>query len=203
MIGWLNGVVRDKRPPTLLLDVNGVGFELEAPLSTFEKLPETGETCTLHCHQLVREDAHNLYGFATLVERDVFRLLLRVNGVGAKLALAILSGLSVGALTSAVNDGDTATLSRLPGIGKKTAERLIIELRDRLAQMPGLATLAAGGTVSGTSVSVRGDASAEAVNALIALGYKPQEASRLVANQETAELSVEDIVRRALQASLA
>ena len=203
MIGWLYGVVRDKRPPTLLLDVNGVGFELEAPLSTFEKLPETGEACALHCHQLVREDAHNLYGFATLVERDVFRVLLRVNGVGAKLALAILSGLSVGALTAAVNDGDTATLSRLPGIGKKTAERLIIELRDRLAQMPGLATLAAGGTVSGSPVSVRGDASAEAVNALIALGYKPPEASRLVAALETEDLSVEDIVRRALQASLA
>lgn len=203
MIGWLNGVVRDKRPPTLVLDVNGVGFELEAPLSTFEKLPEIGQACALHCHQQVREDAHNLYAFATLVERDVFRVLLRVNGVGAKLALAILSGLSVGALTSAVNDGDTATLSRLPGIGKKTAERLIIELRDRLAQMPGLATLTAGGTPSAASDSMRGDATSEAVNALIALGYKPQEASRLVAAQETEDLSVEDIVRRALQASLA
>ena len=203
MIGWLNGVVRDKRPPTLVLDVNGVGFELEAPLSTFEKLPKIGESCALHCHQLIREDAHNLYAFATLVERDVFRVLLRVNGVGAKLALATLSGLSVGALTAAVNDGDTATLSRLPGIGKKTAERLIIELRDRLAQMPGLDTSAAGRAVPGGPVSVRSDATAEAVNALVALGYKPPEASRLVAAQSTDDLSVEDIVRRALQESLA
>ena len=203
MIGWLNGVVRDKRPPALLLDVNGVGYELEAPLSTFEKLPETGESCALYCHQQVREDAHNLYAFATLVERDVFRVLLRVNGVGAKLALAILSGLSVGALTSAVNDGDTATLSRLPGIGKKTAERLVIELRDRLAQMPGLATLTSGAGATAAAAPTRGDATAEAVNALVALGYKPPEASRLVAALETDDLGVEDIVRRALQASLA
>lgn len=200
MIGWLRGMVRLKRPPALILDVQGVGYELEAPMSTFAALPETGESCALFVHQVIRDDANNLYAFAAETDRDIFRMLLKVNGVGAKLALAILSGMSVDALANAVHDGDTASLSRLPGIGKKTAERLIIEMRDRLAQLP--ASVA--GAVPGAAASpvLAPDANAEAVNALIALGYKPPEASKRVSALETEGLAVEEIVRRALQATL-
>lgn len=200
MIGWLNGIVRSKRPPALILDVQGVGYELEAPMSTFAALPENGETCALFVHQVIRDDANNLYAFAAENDRDIFRMLLKVNGVGAKLALAILSGMSVDVLANAVHDGDTASLSRLPGIGKKTAERLIIEMRDRLAQLP----VSSGSAMPGVAPSLAAapDPGAEAVNALVALGYKPPEASKRVAALETEGLAVEEIVRRALQASL-
>ena len=200
MIGWLRGVVRSKRPPALLLDVSGIGYELEAPMSTCATLPAMGESCELYIHQVIRDDANNLYAFSQEGDRDVFRMLLKVNGVGAKLGLAILSGMSLDALARAVRDSDTASLSRLPGIGKKTAERLIIEMRDRLAQLPqndGI-TLPAG-TVG---APVREDPAAEAVNALVALGYKPPEASKRVTALETDDLAVEEIVRLALQASL-
>ena len=200
MIGWISGIVRSKRPPTLILDVNGIGHELEAPMSTFTELPELGGPCELFVHQIIRDDAHNLYAFAAESDRDVFRMLLKVNGVGAKLGLAILSGMHVDALAVAVRDGDTASLSRLPGIGKKTAERLIIEMRDRLTQLPQTdLNISPGVTVAPR----REDPVAEAVNALVALGYKPPEASKRVAALETDGLAIEEIVRRALQASLA
>ena len=145
MIAWLKGVLRDKRPPRLLLDVHGVGYELEAPMTTFYRLPPAGEGTALFVHEVLREDARALYAFSTARDRDVFRLLLRVNGVGAKLALAVLSGMDSATLAQCVTQGDTQSLSRLPGIGKKTAERLVLDLRDRLAVLPPLGTLGAGG----------------------------------------------------------
>jgi holliday junction DNA helicase RuvA len=197
MIGWLNGVVRVKRPPVLVLDVGGIGYEVEAPMSTFAALPELGGTMELHTHLAIRDDAHALYGFATESDRDVFRQLIKVNGVGAKLALAILSGMVVDELARAVHNGDTAALTRLPGIGKKTAERLIIEMRDRLTGMGG----DGGAPLPGTTILNRSDPVGEAVSALIALGFKPPEASKRVAALETDGLACEQIVRDALRAS--
>lgn len=199
MIGWLHGTLRAKRPPLLLLDVGGIGYEVEATMTAFGLLPEVGGACEIFTHMVVRDDAHALFGFASEAERDVFRLLLRVNGVGAKLALAILSGMSVDELSHAVHDGDTAALSRLPGIGKKTAERLIIELRDRLI---GVAGTPLPGVLPGTG-AVADDPVSEAVSALVSLGFKPQEASRRVAALEVDGLTSEQIVRAALRASAA
>jgi Holliday junction DNA helicase RuvA len=197
VIGWLQGVLREKRPPTLVLDVRGVGYEVEAPMTTFQALPATGDETTLYTHQVVREDAHQLYGFASRHDRDVFRMLLKVSGVGAKLGLAILSGMDAATFARTVFEGDTVSLSRLPGIGKKTAERLVIEMRDRLETLPGRA---GGATIPGVAAVAPGeDPVAEAVNALVALGLKPQEASRRVQAVPVAGLACEEIVRRALQ----
>lgn len=198
MIGLLRGTILDKRPPHLLLEVQGVGYELEAPLTTFYDLPATGGVVTLYTHLAVREDAHLLYGFAKVTDRDLFRHLLRVNGVGARLALTILSGMDAGAFARCIQAGDTAALVRLPGVGRKTAERLIVEMRDRLD------------AIAGTTLTRPGSAAArlpatpleDAVTALIGLGYKPQEASRMVRAIDTAELSSEEIIRTALQASV-
>ena len=132
MIGWIHGVLREKHPPVLLVDTGGVGYEMEAPMTTFYDLPATGEPVTLHVHHLVREDAQQLYAFARRAERDVFRRLLRVSGVGAKLGLAILSGMDAREFARCVLEGDTVSLSRMPGIGKKTAQRLVMEMRDTL-----------------------------------------------------------------------
>ncbi len=198
MIAWLRGVVRDKRPPLLVLDVGGVGYELEAPMTTFYDLPESGAEIALYTHQIVRDDAHNLYAFARPGDRDVFRMLLRVNGVGAKVALAILSGMDVATLTRCVYEADVASLAKLPGIGKKTAERLVIEMRDRL-EAPG--TRVATSVATGAPPPPRpDDPVAEAVSALIALGLKPAEASRRVGAVAEDGLACEEMVRRALQA---
>ena len=198
MIGWLKGVLREKQPPWLLVDVVGVGYELQAPMTTFSALPKTGDGVTLFTHQVVREDAHQLFGFAERSERDVFRQLLKVNGVGAKVALAILSGMDAVTLGRCVLEGDTARLARLPGIGKKTAERLVVEMRDRLGNLPAGGPL--GARLDGASAHGAMDPTAEAVSALIALGLKAPEASRRVSAIETAELASEDIVRLALKA---
>lgn len=197
MIAWLKGVLRDKRPPRLLLDVHGVGYELEAPMTTFYRLPPAGEGTALFVHEVLREDARALYAFSTARDRDVFRLLLRVNGVGAKLALAVLSGMDSATLAQCVTQGDTQSLSRLPGIGKKTAERLVLDLRDRLAVLPPLGTLGAGGEPPVPAPPA--DAVSEAVDALIALGLKPAEASRRVRAAYTEDAGTEEIIRRALQ----
>lgn len=197
MIAWLKGVLRDKQPPWLLVDVGGIGYEVQAPMSTFSALPSTGTEVVLFAHQVVRDDAHQLFGFAKRSERDVFRELLRVNGVGAKMALAILSGMDVATLGRCVLEGDTTSLARLPGIGKKTAERLVMEMRDRLGPLPALERSGAG---PADGLSEGGDPPAEAVSALIALGLKPPEASRRVAAIDTADLACEDIVRLALKA---
>lgn len=201
MIGWMQGVLREKHPPLLLVDTGGVGYEMEAPMTTFYDLPAVGEPVTLHLHHVVREDAQQLYAFGGRAERDLFRQLLRVSGVGAKLGLAILSGMDASRFARCVFEGDGASLSRLPGIGKKTAQRLVMEMRDKIdsesAGAPGTAGPAAG-TAPGPE-PLRDDPVAEAVRALIALGLKPPEASRRVHAVGASGLACEEIVRRALQ----
>ena len=197
MIGRLHGTLLVKRAPLLLLDVQGVGYQIEAPMTTFYELPAVGATVTLHTHLVVRDDAHLLFGFATEEERSLFRSLLKVSGVGAKLALTILSGISVDGFVRCVQNNDNASLTRLPGIGKKTAERLVLEMRDRLADWHAPPSVMQEGKVSiahGSSAPV-----ADAISALVALGYKPQEASRMVHALEVADLGSEQIIRRALQ----
>ncbi len=197
MIGRLRGELVRKSPPWLMLDVGGVGYELEAPMSTFYRLPEPGRTVSLYTHLQVREDAHALYGFVDQADRELFRSLLRISGVGAKMALAILSGMDAGAFRRCIQEGDTASLTRLPGIGRKTAERLVVEMRDRI---DGLPEGSPAGPAPGPAAPE--DPVQEAVRALVALGYKPPEASRMVRQVETRERSSEDIIRSALQASL-
>jgi holliday junction DNA helicase RuvA len=196
VIGRLHGVLLHKQPPGLLLEVQGVGYELEAPMSTFYALPAVGQSITLHTHLAVREDAQQLYGFATLEEKQLFRDLIRVSGVGGKLALTILSGISVKDFISTVQRGDAPLLTQLPGIGKKTAERLVLELRDRIGKTFGsLPELPA---VEGTD---RG-AMTDAYGALLALGYKEAEASRMLKAAGKPGLSSEELIRFALQSAL-
>jgi Holliday junction DNA helicase RuvA len=196
MIGLLRGKILGKQPPRLLLDVQGVGYEVDAPMTTFYDLPEVGTEVTLFTHLAVREDAHTLYGFTTLTDRDLFRSLLKVNGVGARLALGILSGMNARTFIACVQGGDASALVKLPGIGKKTAERLIIELRDRLdAVVPDQAMAGAPSVPASSPVD-------EAVSALVGLGYKAQEASNMVRVIDTTDMSSEDIIRRALQTTL-
>ena len=186
-----------QKPPMLLLDVQGVGYELDAPMSTFYGLPETGSEVMLFTHLAIREDAHSLYGFLSELERSLFRSLIKVNGVGAKLALAILSGLTVEEFQKAVEYQDTGRLVKVPGIGKKTAERLIIELRDRVADLPGRSFISASGVVSVIPESPVDDA----VAALVALGFRPQDAALLVRKVEGAAHTSQELIRLALQAS--
>lgn len=193
MIGRLQGVLLRKEPPALMLDVGGVGYELEAPMTTFYELPAVGERVTLYTHLVVREDAHLLYGFVREAQRRLFRELLKVNGVGPRVALAVLSGLSDEEFCRCVAEEDIARLTKVPGIGRKTAERLVIELRDKLPKdIPLPASTAAGPAAPGDPVS-------EAVSALVALGYKPNEASRAVRSASTKGLSAEEIIRQALK----
>lgn len=194
MIGFLRGILVLKKPPSLVIDVNGVGYEVDAPMSTFYGLPEVGGEVLLHTHLAVREDAHNLFGFISETERTLFRTLIKVNGVGAKLALGILSGLSAEEFQRAVEYQDTARLVRLPGVGKKTAERLIIELRDRMPEL-GTVTLPGAGTLPLPQASPVDDAT----SALIALGFKPQDAGQLVKKVSVEGKTSEEIIRLALQ----
>jgi holliday junction DNA helicase RuvA len=200
MIGRIHGTIIEKQPPQLLVDVQGVGYEIDSPMSTFYQLPNTGETVTLHTHMVVREDAQLLYGFASLAERSLFRILIKISGVGPKLALTILSGMNASEFIHCVQDNDAAALVRLPGVGKKTAERLIIELRDKLKDHDGVVV---GSSVSSSSVSAPASNSplADAVSALVALGYKAPEASRMVRGVETQDLDTEEIIRLSLQAA--
>jgi Holliday junction DNA helicase RuvA len=197
MIARLSGILLSKQPPHLVIDVAGVGYEVEAPLSVFYDLPETGQPVVLLTHLSVKEDSHTLYGFASEAERTLFRQLLKISGIGAKLALTILSGASGDELARYVQDGDTASLTRLPGIGKKTAERIIVELRDKLEAYP----VAEGGAARPAG-NTAGGASGEAINALQALGYKPQEASRMVRAVAEPDMAVEQIIRSALQSTV-
>jgi Holliday junction DNA helicase RuvA len=199
MIGRIKGILVSKAAPFLLVDVQGVGYEVEAPMSTFYQLPAVDSEVTLHTHLIVREDAQILCGFATESERRLFRSLIRITGVGAKLALAILSGMSADEFACCVQDNDVTSLTRLPGVGKKTAERLIIEMRDRLADWEGGESAALPDAAAPT---VAPDAGREAVSALIALGYRPQEASRMVQLVDNDGLASEDIIREALKASI-
>jgi Holliday junction DNA helicase RuvA len=198
MIGFLKGRLALKQPPMLLVDVNGVGYELEAPMSTFYGLPATGEPVGLHTHLVVREDAHILYGFGTDGERRLFRALLKVSGVGPKIALGILSGVSVDDFVRIIEAEDVAMLTRIPGIGRKTAERVIIEMRDSVQKF---AAPASGG-VPAAAVGGAPSAQSEAFAALIALGYKPPEVVRLLKSADEPGLSTTDIIRRALKSAV-
>lgn len=201
MIGRLTGTLALKHPPGLLIDVNGVGYELEAPLSTFYELPEVGAQVTLFTHVVVREDAHLLFGFARESERRLFRTLLRVSGVGAKMALAVLSGMSADDFARSIETNDVTALTRLPGIGRKTAERLIVEMRDRLEDTDLRAALpAAPGEPAAADTAAPADPVADATRALVALGYRPAEASRMIRAIDSAGLATEEIIRCALRA---
>jgi Holliday junction DNA helicase RuvA len=198
VIGRLRGTLVEKQPPHLILDVNGVGYELEVPMTTLYRLPAVGEPVTLHTHLVVREDAQLLYGFADKRDRQLFRELIRLNGVGPKLALALMSGLEVDDLVRCVQAQDTSVLVKIPGVGKKTAERLLVELKDRFKAwevLPGLSGL---GIEPSAEVPVS-TAENDALSALLSLGYKPQEASRAVAAVKQDGLSSEDLIRRALK----
>ncbi len=194
MIGRLQGTILEKQPPTILLDVQGVGYELEASMSTFYHLPECGENIVLHTHLVVREDAQLLYGFHSLAERLMFRSLIKISGVGPKLALTILSGMSAEDFTRCILEEDSKALTKLPGVGKKTAERLVIELKDRLqkgdsVKLPGMIT----------AVERQPNPVNDAVSALISLGYKAQQASQMVSDLDVEGRSTEEIIRAALQ----
>jgi holliday junction DNA helicase RuvA len=192
MIGSLRGRIALKTPPQLTVDVGGIGYELEVPLSTFFHLPAVGEEVHLLTQLVVREDAHTLYGFATEDERRLFRSLIKVSGVGPKIALALLSGISVAAFAECVQREDIAALTRVPGVGRKTAERLIVEMRDRLGPPPAVAGAAAAAETAASPES-------EAYGALVALGYRPAEAARLLKAAGPGTHSTEELIRRALQ----
>jgi Holliday junction DNA helicase RuvA len=194
MIGRLKGMLVHKQPPWLMIDVGGVGYELEAPMSTFYDLPEVGREVTLFVHHAVKEDSVALYGFMREIERRLFRDVQKVTGIGAKIALAILSGASVDEFARLVQTGDVTSLTRIPGIGKKTAERIVVELRDRAADFTGgVATLVGKG--------VANDPVAEAGIALQQLGYKPAEIARMLKEGAPGD-SAEDIIRKALKSML-
>ena len=201
MIGRLQGEIIEKQAPYLLLDVRGVGYELEAPMSTFYELPECGKSVMVHTHLLVREDAHTLYAFIHTRDRSLFRNLLKVNGVGAKMALAILSGMDANAFTNCIHHGDADSLVRIPGVGKKTAERLIIDMRDRLNKEITIEVASNDKNGDGVDKYIQ-DPIADAVSALVSLGYKPNEASRMVGNIDTKSQDSEDIIRLALKSSM-
>ena len=193
MIGQITGIIVSKIAPDVLVDVQGVGYELLVSLSTFFAIPAVGESVTLHTHFVVREDVQQLYGFTERSERTLFRHLIKVNGVGPKMALGVLSGMSANEFAACVHNNDVDTLVRLPGVGKKTAERLVIEMRDRVGSIEA--------SVSSTNVhAAQPDLTQEAESALIALGYKPQDAAKMisrVAGDET--LGVEQLIRSALK----
>ncbi|MDT8449020.1 MAG: Holliday junction branch migration protein RuvA [Wenzhouxiangellaceae bacterium] len=195
MIARLSGILIDRRPPYLLVDVGGVGYEVEAPLSVFDRLPGTGQPCTLLIHHLVREDAHLLFGFVDRQDRELFRTLLKISGVGPKVALAILSSVSANDFALMVEAGDSQALTRLPGIGRKTAERLILEMKSRLDGLEFSAVGAAAGSDAGTGR----DAAGEARAGLVALGYSPAEALKMVKGVGDESASAEAIIRQALR----
>jgi holliday junction DNA helicase RuvA len=195
MIGSIRGRIASKTPPQLMVDVGGVGYEIEAPMSTFFLLPSVGEEVRLLTHLVVREDAHILYGFGTHDERRLFRSLIKVSGVGPKIALALLSGINVEAFAMCVQNQDIAALTRVPGIGRKTAERLVVEMRDRLGPPTD-------GAPNATAAPPGANPQAEAFGALVALGYKPAEATRLLESAGPGTHSTEELIRRALQGAI-
>ncbi|HED35153.1 MAG TPA: Holliday junction branch migration protein RuvA [Gammaproteobacteria bacterium] len=201
MIGRIHGKIIEKQPPQLLIDVQGVGYEIDAPMSTFYQLPNLGEAVVLHTHLVVREDAQLLYGFASLSERSLFRTLIKISGVGPKLALTILSGMNADEFIVCVQDSDAAALVRLPGVGKKTAERLIVELRDKLKDQVSDVGAGMGVGHSVQSSAVASSPLSDATSALISLGYKPTEASRMVRSIDSHELDAQEIIRLSLQAA--
>ena len=201
MIGRLQGFILEKQPPLILIDVQGVGYELEASMTTFYHLPECGENIVLHTHLVVREDAQLLYGFHSLTERLMFRNLIKISGVGPKLALTILSGMSAEDFTRCILEEDSKALTKLPGVGKKTAERLVIELKDRL-QKDDASKLPGASSVGGAKVERQASPVNDAVSALISLGYKAPQASQMVRDLDVEDKSTEEIIRAALQGGL-
>lgn len=199
MIARISGKLIDKQPPELLVDVGGVGYAVLAPMSTVFDLPALGEAVILLTHFHVREDAQVLYGFLTGAERSLFRSLIKVNGVGAKMALAVLSTMNPGEFSLCVQNGDVSALTRVPGIGKKTAERLVVEMRDKLADLGPMTT--SSGTASG-AVAPANDPLAEAQQALEALGYKPQDAMKMLKKVAGTDSSAEELIRLALKGVL-
>lgn len=197
MIGRLRGILLEKQPPHLLIDVQGVGYEVEAPMTTFYKLPEVNQEVRLFTHMIVREDAQLLFGFYSEEERHMFRTLIKVNGVGPKMAVTILSSIEAQEFANCIHESDTARLVKLPGIGKKTAERLIVEMRDKLDDWE-IKLTASGPAKIPSASSIENDAA----SALVSLGYKPQEASRLISNIEIDGLSSEEIIRLALKSTV-
>ena len=197
MIGRLQGKVIEKQAPDLLIDVQGVGYEVLVSLNTFFGVPAVGEAVTLHTHFVVREDVQQLYGFATQSERQLFRYLIKVNGVGPKMALAILSGMSANEFSVCVHNNDVATLVKLPGVGKKTAERLVIEMRDRVGDIDTSASVS-------NAQTKQPDLAQEAESALIALGYKPQDAAKMISRVASDDItSAEQLIRSALKSMVA
>ena len=195
MIARLSGILLEKNPPYLVIDVSGVAYEVEAPLGVFSDLPENGKQVAIVIHHHFSQDSQTLYGFATLGERELFRKLLKISGIGAKMALTILSGASGEELARYVSTGDVASLTRLPGIGKKTAERIIMELRDKLEGL----SIAASGTTATTGTPISTDPTTEASHALASLGYKPAEVSRMISAVAEVDMDAEEIIRKALQ----
>ena len=196
MIGRIKGTVLEKMPPELLVDVQGVGYELQVPMNTFYRLPEVGHPVDLHTHFVVREDAQLLFGFIDIQERALFRALIKTNGVGPKLALGILSSIEASDFVRVVRGNDAKALEKLPGIGKKTAERLIIEMRDRLKDWQDDGDSS---ELSEASASVANHAMEEAESALVALGYKPREANHAVKSVAQDDLSSQELIRQALK----
>lgn len=197
MIGRLHGTLLEKQAPFLLVDVGGVGYELQAPMTTFYALPELNQTTTLYTHLAVSETAQQLFGFARRSDRDLFRTLIKVNGVGPKMAVAILSGMDADQIARCVHEDNVTALVKVPGVGKKTAERLVIELRDKLAAPAGAGDLLS----PAAAVSLNEGADSEAESALIALGYKPTEATRMVAAAKKIQpqASAQELIRLALK----
>jgi Holliday junction DNA helicase RuvA len=198
MIGQIRGIILEKQPPQLIVDVHGIGYEIDAPMGTFYQLPDVGSEVRLFTHFVVREDAQLLYGFYTRDERSLFRALLKVNGVGPRLALTVLSSAAPEEFVRCVLNNDTASLVRLPGIGKKTAERLVIEMRDKLSdwyQAPPVE----GAMPHSADKNGRHQILQDAISALISLGYKQQEANRLVTKTDDGKVGSEELIRRSLR----
>lgn len=204
MIGRLRGIILEKQPPLVLLEANGVGYEVHMPMTCFYELPELGQQAIVFTHFVVREDAQLLYGFNDKQERALFRELIKVNGVGPKLALAILSGMSAQQFVSAVEREEITALVKLPGVGKKTAERLVVEMKDRFKGLNG-DLFNSSNEISLPATAAKAaemDAEAEAASALVALGYKPQEASRMIGKIAKPGADCEALIRDALRAAL-
>ncbi|MBG6247846.1 MULTISPECIES: Holliday junction branch migration protein RuvA [Symbiopectobacterium] len=206
MIGRLRGIILEKQPPQVLIEVNGVGYEVHMPMTCFYELPDLHQEAVIFTQFVVREDAQLLFGFNNKQERALFRELIKTNGVGPKLALAILSGMSAQQFVSAVEREEIATLIKLPGVGKKTAERLVVEMKDRFKGMSGdlfnPATIDVPLSSSASTAAPEEDAESEAASALVAFGYKPQEASRMVSKIARPGADCETLIREALRAAL-
>jgi len=200
MIGQLRGTILEKQAPYILLDVGGVGYEIDAPMTTFYELPATGSNVVLYTHLAIREDAHKLYGFVSKTDRSLFRSLIKVSGVGAKLALALLSGMAANEFVYTIKNKDVNALVKIPGVGKKTAERLIVEMGDRLKDWQGDPSGTTAKVVdSGSEAELPDNATQDAISALVSLGYKPQQASMMVLKVDNKGRTSEEIIRHALK----